>query len=155
MERRSEWARSWVRLFTSTGQDDWTLVPNSMIYQLEDPFVSFVGSKIILGGTHVRYKQAEIDTYYGYFYHGTNINDLYYFTTGPDYMKDIRLVQLADGRIGVFSRPQNEEIFREFGSKSQIGFSIINHLGELRADTIENAPYIPGLFAASEYFLCI
>ena len=40
MERRSEWARSWVRLFEKTGKDDWTLVPDSMIYQLEDPYVA-------------------------------------------------------------------------------------------------------------------
>jgi hypothetical protein len=154
VERRSEWARSWVRLFFSTGQDDWTLVPDSMIYQLEDPFVSLVGNEIILGGTHVRYKQFDIDTYYGYFYHGTDINDLYYFTTGPDYMKDIRLVQLADGRIGVFSRPRNEEILRRFGSESQIGFSIIKNIGELKAEVIQNAPYIPGLFAAGEWGGC-
>ena len=30
-------------------------------------------------------------TYYGYFYRGTDISNLYYFTTGPYYMKDIRL----------------------------------------------------------------
>jgi len=27
VERRAEWARSWVRLFENTGQDDWTLAP--------------------------------------------------------------------------------------------------------------------------------
>lgn len=27
VERRSEWARSWVRLFEETGQDDWTSCP--------------------------------------------------------------------------------------------------------------------------------
>jgi hypothetical protein len=154
VERHSEWARSWVRLFAHTGQDDWTLVPDSMIYQLEDPYIAILGDTLVLGGTHVRYKRGAIDTYYGYFYRGKNLHDLYYFTTGPDYMKDIRLVGLKDGRIGVFSRPRNAAILKQFGSESQIGFSIINSLDDLSAEVIENAPYIPGLFDAGEWGGC-
>ena len=154
VERRAEWARSWVRLFTQSGPDDWTLVPGSMIYQLEDPFISKIGRELVLGGTHVRYKQGQIDTYYGYFYRGSDLHDLVYFTTGPDFMKDIRLVQLSGGQIGVFSRPRNPEILKKFGSESQIGFSTINSLDDLTAEVIENAPYIPGLFEKGEWGGC-
>lgn len=154
VERRREWARSWVRLFTQTGPDDWTLVPDSMIYQLEDPYVACVGGELVLGGTHVRYQSGEVKTYYGYFYKGRDLNDLYYFTTGPDYMKDIRIVALADGRIGVFSRPRNEEIMRRFGCESQIGFTVIAGLDGLTGEVIEQAPYIPGLFADGEWGGC-
>jgi hypothetical protein len=154
VERRAEWARSWVRLFENTGKDDWTVVPGSMIYQLEDPYVCRIGDTLVLGGTHVRYKSGAIDTYYGYFYKGTDINDLYYFTTGPDHMKDIRLVELADGRIGVFSRPRNADILRRFGSESQIGFVVVDRLEDLTNDVIENAPYIPGMFAEGEWGGC-
>lgn len=154
VERRSEWARSWVRLFENSGKDDWTLVPDSMIWQLEDPYIARVNGQIVLGGTHVRFKTGVIDTYYGYFYRGTDLNDLYYFTTGPETMKDIRLVQLVDGRIGVFSRPRNEEIKKMFGAESQIGFAVIPDLDHLTADVIESAPYIPGLFAEGEWGGC-
>ena len=61
---------------------------------------------------------GEIDTYYGYFYRGTDLEDLVYFTTGPDYMKDIRLVDMKDGTIGVFSRPRNKEIEEKYGLKT-------------------------------------
>lgn len=54
VERRDEWARSWVRLFEETGQDEWTLVQGSMIYTLEDPYVSLIGGEIVMGGTHVQ-----------------------------------------------------------------------------------------------------
>jgi len=154
VERRSEWARSWVRLFSNTGSDDWTVVPNSMIYQLEDPYVSQIGGLLVMGGSHVRYKAGKVDTYYGYFYRGTDLHDLVYFTTGPNYMKDIRLVELEDGRIGVFSRPRNQRILEQYGSESQIGFTVINTLDELTADVIENAPYIPGLFGTGEWGGC-
>lgn len=154
VERRSEWARSWIRLFENTGKDHWTLVPDTMIYQLEDPYISVIGDNMVLGGTHVRYKQSEIDTYYGYFYKGTDLNDLYYFTTGPDFMKDIRLVSMKNGEIGVFSRPRNEEIHKKYGSESVVGFAIINSLEELTADIIENAPVVPGLFQKDEWGGC-
>jgi hypothetical protein len=151
VERRAEWARSWVRLFAATGPDEWTLVPGSMIYPLEDPYVAWVGDELVMGGTHVRYRAGEIDTYYGYFYRGRDLHDLRYFTTGPDYMKDIRLVRLEDGRIGVFSRPRNKEILARFGCESQIGFTVIDRLDDLTAGVIEGAPYIPGLFGPGEW----
>lgn len=154
VERRSEWMRSWVRLFEESGRDEWTLVPNSMIYQLEDPYISKVQDELVLGGTHVKVKSGELDTYYGYFYKGVDINDLYYFTTGPDYMKDIRLVELADGKIGVFSRPRNEEIMKLYGCESMVGFAVIDSLKDLTEDVVENAPYVEGLFGPGEWGGC-
>ncbi|MCM3042133.1 DUF1861 family protein [Paenibacillus motobuensis] len=154
MERRSEWARSWVRLYEKTGKDQWTLVPDSMIYPLEDPYITLIGNTLVMGGTHVRYQQNSVDTYFGYFYKGTEIDDLHYFTTGPEYMKDIRLVEMDGGRIGVFSRPRSEEIRRTFGSESMIGFTVINSLDELTMEVVENAPYIYGLFEQNEWGGC-
>lgn len=154
VERRTEWARSWVRLFENTGRDDYTLVPDHMIYQLEDPYISIVHGELTMGGTHVRKKAGKIDTYYGYFYRGTDINDLHYFTTGPDYMKDIRVVELADGKIGVFSRPRNEEIEKKYGSASIIGFAVIDTLDELTDEVITGAKPIDGIFDKGEWGGC-
>jgi len=154
VERRSEWARSWVRLFELSGKDEWALVPGSMLYQLEDPYVSVIHGDFVFGGTHVRCKKSKIDSYYGYFYRGRDLEDLRYFTSGPDKMKDIRLVELKDSRIGVFSRPRGEAIIRKFGCESQIGFTIISSLDELDDQLIENAPYIDGLFEKDEWGAC-
>jgi hypothetical protein len=154
VERRSEWMRSFVRLFEECGKDEWSLVPDSMIYQLEDPYISKVQGELVLGGTHVKVKAGRLDTYYGYFYKGVDISDLYYFTSGPDDMKDIRLVELADGKIGVFSRPRNEEIRKSYGCESMIGFAVIDSLKELTEDVIENAPYVEGLFVPDEWGGC-
>lgn len=154
VERRNEWARSWVRLFENTGRDEWTLVSGSMIYQLEDPFIAAFENTLVLGGTHVRYKKGGIDTYYDYFYKGADINDLYYFTTGPDYMKDIRLVEMQDHKIGVFSRPRSEEIRRKYGSGAMIGFTVIDSLDGLTDAIVEKAPLISGLFGKDEWGGC-
>jgi hypothetical protein len=154
IEKRNEWARSWARLFEETGKDEWTLVQNDMFYQMEDPYIAIINEELILGGTHVRKKQGIVDTYYGYFYRGKDIHDLVYYTTGPDYMKDIRLVQLEDGKVGVFSRPRNEEIRALHGSESIIGFAVINDISELNAEVINNAEKIDGLFEADEWGGC-
>ncbi|SHK75043.1 Protein of unknown function [Anaerocolumna jejuensis DSM 15929] len=154
VEKRDEWARSWARLFEKTGKDEYTLVKDHMIYQLEDPYISVVQGEIVLGGTHVRKRGGAVDTYYGYFYRGKDLKDLVYFTTGPDYMKDIRLVELADGRIGVFSRPRNEEIEKKYGSASVIGFAVISSLEELTNEVIESAEPILGIFDKGEWGGC-
>lgn len=154
VEKREDWARSWVRLFEETDKDEWTLVQCDMIYQLEDPYISIINEELVLGGTHVRKRQGMIDTYYGYFYKGKDIHDLVYFTTGPDYMKDIRLVELSENRIGVFSRPRSEEIRALHGSESIIGFTIINDISELNAEIINDAIKIDGLFEKDEWGGC-
>lgn len=154
VEKFEEWARSFIRLFEKTGEDEYTLIKDTMIYQLEDPYIAFIQGEIVLGGTHVRKRMGEIDTYYGYFYRGTDLDDLVYFTTGPDYMKDIRLVDMKDGTIGVFSRPRNKEIEEKYGSASLIGFTKINSLNELSDDVIFGAKPILGLFQNGEWGGC-
>ena len=149
VERRNEWARSTAHLFEEDGHDRWKAVDRSPVYQLEDPFVAKIGGQMVLGGTHVRMKCGKIDTYYGYFYRGDDLNDLVYFTTGPDRMKDIRLVEMGEGRIGVFSRPRNGTY--EDGAASAIGFTVISSLDELTSEVIENAPRLRGLFGPGEW----
>lgn len=153
VERRGEWARSWSRLFIRTGPDTWRLVPGGMIYQLEDPFISRVGGELILGGTHVRMRAGEIETVYCYFYRGSALDDLYYFTTGPRGMKDIRLVETGRG-IGVFSRPRNEKVRAAHGSESIVGFTYIRSLSELTPEVVESAPAIGNMFARGEWGGC-
>ena len=131
VERPNLWASSYVRLFEETQKDVYTVVPGFSL-QLEDPYIAKIQNEMIFGGTHVRKDKGEISTYYGYFYRGTP-DELTYFTTGPDYMKDIRVVQMQDGRLGVFSRPRQ-------GNKASIGFTILNSVDELGADAIAKAP---------------
>lgn len=154
VENRNEWARSQVRLFEEIGIDEWCLVTDSMFYQMEDPYVSIINEELVLGGTHVRYQLGKVDTYYGYFYRGRDLNNLYYYTTGPERMKDIRIVELEDGKIGVFSRPRGKEILSKYGSESMVGFVIIDNLDKLSAEVINTAPYIDNLFDKGEWGGC-
>lgn len=154
VEKADQWANSIVRLFEKTGKDEYSLVPDQMIYQLEDPYIAEIQGQFVLGGTHVRKKSGKIDTVYGYFYRGTDLSDLEYFTTGPEGMKDIRLVDRKDGTIGVFSRPRNAAVKEKYGSESMIGFAVIKNLDELTDQVIENAEPIHGIFDQGEWGGC-
>jgi hypothetical protein len=154
VEKRDEWARSWVRLFEKAGEDRYKLKQNSMIYQLEDPYISFINGEIVLGGTHPQKIANEISRYFGYFYRGTDLEDLKYFTTGPDNMKDIRLVDMRNGKIGIFSRPRGKKILEKYGSESMIGFTQVNSLDEITDKVIENAEPILGIFDKGEWGGC-
>lgn len=153
IEKFKEWMRSWVRLFERTGMDEYTLVKNSMVYQLEDPYIAIINDMLVMGGTHVKLNCGKLDNYCGYFYKGTDLEDMYYFTSGPDRMKDIRLVQLDD-KIGVFSRPRGKHVEEKHGSGSVVGFDIIDSLDELTSQVVENAPVISNMFAKDEWGGC-
>lgn len=154
VEKRAEWAESFIYLFEKTGRDEYTVAEGSRYYQLEDPYVTVLGDEIILGGTHVTKMCGDIESVYGYFYRGTDLTDLKYFTTGPKGMKDIRLVELSDGRVGVFSRPRSEKIAKLYGSESMIGFAVIDSIDDLNADVIENAELIKGIFENGQWGGC-
>ncbi|EPY41015.1 hypothetical protein AGDE_02910 [Angomonas deanei] len=141
VEKRHEWANSFVRLFVKTGKDEFTLVPGQMIWQLEDPFIANIDDELILGGTHVRKTGGRVFNYYCDFFRG-NPEVMGYFGTGPDNMKDIRFVKLANHRIGVFSRPKT-------ASYCAIGFTIINSIDDLTAKIVEEAPPLNVLHTGS------
>ncbi|MFC3799707.1 DUF1861 family protein [Cohnella sp. GCM10012308] len=75
-------------------------------------------------------------------------------TTGPEGMKDIRLVELADGRIGVFSRPKGMDILARYGSLSMIGFTVVDSLDRLTPEAVGQAPLLHGLFGPGEWGGC-
>ncbi|KAG5485055.1 hypothetical protein LSCM1_07136 [Leishmania martiniquensis] len=130
VEKREVWAASHVRLFEETGKDEFTAVPE-LSWELEDPYIQNVKGEMVFGGTHVRKNGNKVLTYRGYFYRGTPVL-LTYFTAGPDYMKDIRVVPLRDGRLGVFSRCRTKvEVY--------VGFTTVDSIDHLTTAVIASA----------------
>lgn len=134
VERRHEWAASSVNLFKEVSRDVFEVVPN-IHFELEDPYIQKINNEMVFGGTHVVKNVGTVKSYFGYFYRG-RVSELKYYTSGPDYMKDIRIVQLKDKRIGVFSRKRTaEEVY--------VGFSIVNGMEDLTTEAITAAKPIP------------
>ena len=103
---------------------------------LQDPFVTRIRGELVLGGVEI-FPHSTIPGALGWrtiFYRGQTINQLKKFTTGPDGMKDIRLVEMADGRIGIFTRPQGD-----VGGRGKIGFITVDSLEDVSSNIMEQA----------------
>ena len=80
------------------------------------------------------------------FFRGSNIFHLEGFFVGPDGMKDIRLCDLQDGRIGVFTRPQGTK-----GGRGTIGYTEILCLEDLTVGVLDAAPLIENMFDPADW----
>lgn len=149
VERRDS-ERSQVRFFTREG-DSWKPAENTVVLPLQDPSVAFVDGKLVLSGVNVTWPEQpggpvfwQTDFYVGSPFH------LEKLTSGPKQMKDIRIVQLPDGKIAVASRPQGASM-EKYGCIAKIGFTVVDSLNDLTAEAIENAPYLEKLFCDDEW----
>ncbi|MGG1311596.1 MULTISPECIES: DUF1861 family protein [Cohnella] len=145
-ERHSE--RSEVIFFVErNGQ--WQPRPGAPVFALQDPFVSFVRGELVFGGVEVYFDDVdvhEVTSWRTVFYRGPRVNELVPFAKGPLTMKDIRLVDLQNGRIGVFTRPMPVD-----DARAMIGYTEIGSLEELTEQVMEQAPVLQGQFLKEEW----
>ncbi|OPA80397.1 hypothetical protein BVG16_06610 [Paenibacillus selenitireducens] len=115
--------------------------------ELQDPFFTKINGELIVGGVQIypHPTKAEGLMWRTVFYRGKNIANLELFFTGPDGMKDLRLVDLKDG-VGVLTRPQGDK-----GGRGKIGFTRIASLDELSIPLIEETPLLEGQFIDAEW----
>ena len=85
----------------------WSPVADAPSYKLQDPFVTFIQDELIFGGVRVREVEGELEGT-TVFYRGQHIFNLKKFFCGPAGMKDIRLCDLENGKIAVFTRPRGK-----------------------------------------------
>jgi len=141
---------SFVRLFEQSGEDEYTAVfPELSFQRLQDPFVTKIQEEIVLGGVQIvthPLDEKRIISWQTLFFKGKTPEELKLFAVGPSCMKDIRLCEMADGRIAVLTRPQGKK-----GGKGKIGFTVLDCLKELCADTILDAAIDPSYFLPEEW----
>lgn len=131
----------------------WTPAEDAPTFPFEDQFVTKVGNELVFGGVEMyadpAAKYSEGLGYRTVFYRGKTLQSLRRFSQGPDLMKDIRLVELPDGEIGVFTRPQRPAMPE--GGRGKIGFTTIPTLDALTAETITGAKIIENQFREDEW----
>lgn len=130
-------------------QGEWTPRNGAPTFALQDPFLTRIKDEIVFGGVEVYFDGQ--DTHYvtswrTVFYRGTRVGNLEPFAKGPLTMKDIRLIDLQDGRVGVFTRPMFVE-----GARAMIGYTEIDDLSKLNEETMEKASLLRNLFLPDEW----
>lgn len=119
--------------------------------RLQDPFVTTIRDQLVIGGVEIfpDPEKPESLSYRTIFYKGKALDQLERFTEGPDRMKDIRLLELPDGRILTAVRPQGE-----IGGRGKIGFIILSGLDKLTKETIDQAQILEDQFVPEEWGGC-
>ncbi|MFS0727017.1 DUF1861 family protein [Paenibacillus sp. 1P07SE] len=145
-ERNSEFSQVF---FFQLDKNIWHPREHTHTYPLQDPCIARIEDEYVFGGVEVIPSLDDPDTIVSWvtqFYRGKSIDSLCHFASGPEKMKDIRLVTLADGRIGVLTRPQGK-----IGGRGQIGFTVIDRLADLTVEKIEAAYILHDQFIPEEW----
>lgn len=127
----------------------WTPKLDLPKFQLQDPFITRINGEWVFGGVYLYFDSEASRTIIGWktvLYRGANLHELVHAATGPWNMKDIRLSELSDGRIGIFSRPFGIE-----GTRAVIGFSILDSFEDLSETAIIKAPLFRDQFLKDEW----
>ncbi|MDH5533469.1 MAG: DUF1861 family protein [Candidatus Pacebacteria bacterium] len=122
----------------------------SPVFNLQDPNIDIINGSLVLSGVELQAGEKEGDIDYRMaFYTGDDINNLELLTNGPWGMKGIRLIQLENARIGVYTRPQGEK-----GALGNIGYIEVDSIEEFKNNTeeiIDQAPLLSHRFPNGEW----
>jgi hypothetical protein len=145
-EVRTDEAHSVTRFFWHDFKHDTWIHDESLpTLDLQDPFVEKIHKQWIVGGVRVYAtpdKPPEVTGWDTQIYSGHDLRHLRPLVVGPYKMKDIRLVELPNGEVAIFTRPQGEK-----GGVGKVGFTMVSRLGDITTQVLEEAPIIPELFA--------
>ncbi|MBW7455626.1 DUF1861 family protein [Paenibacillus sepulcri] len=136
-------------MFFRQEDDVWVPHPEYQVYDLQDPFFTWINGELIFGGVRVipdPLYPENIVSWVTQLYRGKDIASLELFLMGPYHMKDLRLIELASGEIGVLTRPQGF-----IGGRGQIGFYKVRSLEEINVKDIAFAPLFPDMFIKEEW----
>jgi hypothetical protein len=145
VETRTDEAHSKTVFFQHNTKGDLWTPEDIPSLDLQDPFVEKIHGQWVVGGVKVHSapdNPNEVKSWNTHIYCGNDLYNLRLLVVGPDKMKDIRLVELPNRDIGVFTRPQGEK-----GGVGKVGFAIVQRLRQITTQLLQDAPIIPELFA--------
>jgi hypothetical protein len=145
-DRETEFSQ--IVFFRQDG-DVWVPHPDYSPYAMQDPFFTWIKGELVLGGVRViadPLHPENIVAWVTEYYRGKDIASLELFLMGPYHMKDLRLIELASGEIGVITRPQGYK-----GGRGKIGFFKVRALEDITVKNIYYAPLFLDQFADEEW----
>ncbi|MFD2672302.1 MTP-1 family protein [Marinicrinis sediminis] len=137
-----------VVFFSQQSDGNWVPIDEAPVLTLQDPFYTRIGGELVIGGVEIfpHPDQADALMWRTVFYKEKDLTSLRLCFTGPDGMKDLRMLELPGGRIAVFTRPQGTK-----GGRGTIGFTIVDSLDDLSMEQINEAPLLDKQFLAEDW----
>ena len=140
-----------VHFFEKNG-DEWQEVKGATVFKLQDPSVAVINGKTVITGINVNWGD-DVNSFTDWktdFFTGTEIDNFKYFASGPAHMKDVRILGLPCGKVGVLTRPQGAN-HADFNCIAKIGYTELNCLEEISPENLEKAHLFDGLFLPDEW----
>lgn len=145
IEHRSN-ENSMIGLFSLTPSGTWNWLKDAVHLKLQDPFITVVDDKIILGGVEVKFIEGRVEKWRTVFYRLDSLQKAEYLLAGPWGMKDIRLLELASHKLLILTRPQGRK-----AARGKIGVLLVSELSELSEASLMNAPLLKNQFIDIEW----
>jgi hypothetical protein len=136
-------------VFFRQDEEVWMPHPHYSSYAMQDPFFTWIQGELVLGGVRVIVDPLypeNIVSWVTEYYRGKDISSLKLFLRGPYHMKDLRLIELPGGEIGVITRPQGFK-----GGRGKIGFFKVSTYEEITIRRIGEAPLFSNQFIEDEW----
>lgn len=129
---------AWSVPFRHVSPSVWEMTSDLPMLRLEDPFVSVIHGELVVGGVRIISRLRDTCVWETVFFRGQHLSDLREFARSPLAMKDVRLVELENGRVGVFTRPWGDK-----ENSRHIGYTELNSLDDLNHAALAHAPVLP------------
>ncbi len=149
VESRQNATDARIMFFTESTLGTFRVVDRLPKFDGEDPDLVRIGDELILSMVQADWDKTDPTKLLGLrqiFYRGKSPEELQEFTKGPEGMKNIHLVGLSDGKIGVYTRPQNDEYGR-----GKICYKILDSLDELNPENIVGGCLLEDRFEEDEW----
>jgi hypothetical protein len=106
-------------------------------FKLQDPFFTLIDGDLVIGGVEIFPAPNGTPgalSWRTIFYKGKDIYSLKKAFQGPEHMKDLRIFELPNKRIGIFTRPQGDH-----GGRGRIGYTEVDSFDKLSIEAVNNA----------------
>lgn len=120
----------------------------------QDPSVAYIDGKWVVTCVEVdpvAYEDPSRGSHYRtIIYAGETLDSLSLLASAPALMKGVRPVELENGQIGIFTRPQSPGN-PALGGRGKIGFTVVDSLHDIDEGVLASAPIIHELFTDEEW----
>lgn len=137
VEPRDDEFDSWSIPFRQLAVDRWEMDARLPRLRLQDPCVAVVNGTIVVGGVRIVDPTPGHVLWETVFFRGASLHTLDEFACSPLLMKDIRLIDLGEGTIGIFTRPLGGT-----AGRGQIGYTEVAGLDGLTTAAMADAPML-------------
>lgn len=154
-EPRGSEKDSKIKFYEQTKDSSWQSIEGAPVLEgYQDPFyLGEIQGQNIFGAVKIYEKEDDSIGYKtDFFKFKKSLSEIEKFAEGPDMMKDIRLVDRKNGKIGVFVRPQKGENNR-YG-RGKVGYLEVENLDQLQESLMnfeDKAKIFDNLFATDEW----